>query len=170
MSLSCREVDNIFQSIVIQVQDPPQMLNASMAAFKPEDPTRMEWRYELRGFVRGLTVTGQLNGNVLQQTDRLFQQPKDGQTRPGRIHLFSIEVFAHAPGKKGRIFQFDVAAMNPMDAYVQLTKRLVYRTIPDVYQVEVFESALADREAAQQPARLFGEDELIFVTDNGQTK
>lgn len=167
MSLSNREVDNIFQSIVIQVDDPPKSLETSMAQFKPEDPTRMEWRFELRGFVRGLTVTGKLDDAVLGQTWWLFNhQPRESGERPGRDLMFSVDVHASEHSDSGCVFHFEVAAMNSMDAYVQLSKRLVYRTIPDVFHVDVFEGLFKDRYEGQETVRVFRKDELIFVNDD----
>lgn len=167
MSLSSTEVDNIFESIVLQVQDPALDLKASMEEFKPEDPTRMEWRFELRGFVRGLALLGKLDETAIARASRLMHQPISKPNRPGRDHQYSVDVHASGPDQPDRTFQFNVAAMNPMDAYVQLTKRLVYRTIPDVYRVDVFEDFLSERKTSQDPIRIFDKDELIFVKHDG---
>lgn len=167
MSLTSSEVDNIFESIEIQVQDPALDIKSSMEEFKPEDPTRMEWRFELRGFVRGLALMGKLDEAAVARASRLMHQPGSKPNRPGRDYQFSIDVHASGPDEPDRAFQFNVAAMNPMDAYVQLTKRLVYRTIPDVYRVDVFEDLLTERIADQEPIRTFERDELIFVKHDG---
>jgi hypothetical protein len=53
--------------------------------------------------------------------------------------------------------------MNPMDAYVQLTKRFVYRTIPDIQRVEVFHEKTSDRADQQTAAKRFNKDDLVFV-------
>ncbi len=53
---------------------------------------------------------------------------------------------------------------NPLDAYVQLTKRTAYKSIPDIKKVDVYAGFLSGRLSGEKPVRTFSSDELVFVT------
>jgi len=66
--------------------------------------------------------------------------------------------------EKDKIFSFDVMSMNPIDAYVQLTKRIAYKAIPDIEAVLVYAGLKLDRNNNSSPVLSFAKDELIIVT------
>jgi hypothetical protein len=66
--------------------------------------------------------------------------------------------------QKDKIFSFDVMSMNPVDAYVQLTKRIAYKAIPDIEAVLVYAGLKLDRNNNSSPVLSFAKDELIIVT------
>lgn len=55
-------------------------------------------------------------------------------------------------------------SMNPIDAYVQLTKRIAYKAIPDIEAVLVYAGLKLDRNNNSSPVLSFAKDELIIVT------
>lgn len=85
----------------------------------------LEWRYRLSGYLEGLAVSDQIdNGFIEPLVATLFSRAdvSDGD-RPGRARPFSIDIVT----EQRKTFSFDVPAMNPLDAYVQLTKRTAYK-------------------------------------------
>lgn len=167
MQLTGNDVDNIFDYLTatLEKSDATLCLLSSLEDLRPNDPSIMDWRYELRGFVRGLTFFGVIPSKELDYVQKsVFGQFVTGDKRPGREFKFSVDVYAKSLTDEERLFNFDVAASNSTDAYVQLTKRLVFRTIPDIFRVEVFDSFQDERGQNQKPARIFNKDELIFVT------
>ena len=55
-------------------------------------------------------------------------------------------------------------SMNPIDAYVQLTKRIAYKAIPGMEAVLVYTGLTLDRAVTSGPLQVFAKDELIYVT------
>lgn len=130
----------------------------------PSAPETLEWRYELRGVLDTLYATDQLSHTPHQDAIQiLFGQPSINQSRPGRKYLFSIDVLAKTPRGDAHRHDFNVAAMNALDAYAQLTKRMTYRCIIGVETVDVFDNRVEDRTPEQRPIRRFSTDDLIFV-------
>jgi hypothetical protein len=122
----------------------------------------LEWRYRLSGYLEGLAVSDQMdNGFIELLVATLFSRAdvSDGD-RPGRARPFSIDIVT----EQRKTFSFDVPAMNPLDAYVQLTKRTAYKSIPGIEVIKVFEGLLPDRTSGVQPLRTFHTGELIFTS------
>ena len=164
MIIGHEETEALFDTIRDDLCEPTENLLAIVESFRPLDPSLMDWRFELMGFVRGLLIGGLISSKAVKETrEVLFGPVKPNEQREGRDFHYSIDVHSRSVDGSERTIQFDVAAMNTMDAYVQLTKRLVYRTIPDVFKVDVFIDFLKNRTEIQNPARRFEKDELIFV-------
>lgn len=159
-----QDMENIFQEVHSGVRTPRPELTEAINHLRPSDPSLMDWRFELRGLVRGLTATETIGHSTLIKVEKgLFGLSDFDEKRPGRDFVFSVDVYGTSADGLARLLQFDVAAMNPMDAYVQLTKRLVYRTIPDIQGVEVFHEKTIDRTDQQVAAKCFNKEDLVFV-------
>tara|TARA_R110002167_G_scaffold204404_9_gene408535 strand:+ start:15364 stop:15867 length:504 start_codon:yes stop_codon:yes gene_type:complete len=118
------------------------------------------------GFIYGLaaakSMTHEDAGSILAEcvdaADELLRAKENQKDRPGRDHKYSVDV----TNQRGISFPFDVPAMNPSDAYFQLSKRTVYKSIPDIVHVSVFSGETEERLDGQLPEREFKKTELIF--------
>jgi len=166
MILNETDVNTIFRTAHSGLSNPS--LAEHIDALRPRHPDLMDWRFELRGALNALEAAGQATRSAsLDVQELLFGKPAPGK-RVGRDRRFSVEVNALTPQRDTRELCFDVAAMNATDAYVQLAKRLVYRAIPDVFEVRVYDGLDKDRRDNQPPARVFKRDDLIFVKADEQ--
>ena len=164
MIIDSEQTNQLFSFLTSDLSEPNGSTSKALETFRPLDPSLMDWRYELFGFVRGLRLGGLISPQAVTRTrNTLFGPVKAGEKREGRDYHYSVDVHSRGVNNQTRIIQFDVAAMNTFDAYVQLTKRLVYRTIPDVYSVKVYTEFVEARKDNQSAARIFEADELIFV-------
>ena len=166
MILTDTDVNAIFRMAHGGLSNPA--LAEHIDALRPRHPDLMDWRFELRGALNALEAAGQATRSAsLDVQELLFGKPTPGK-RAGRDRRFSVEVSALTPQRETRRLRFDVAAMNATDAYVQLAKRLVYRAIPDVFEVRVYDGPDKDRRDDHPPARTFQQDDLIFVKADEQ--
>lgn len=164
MIIDTQTMEDVFQEVHASIRRTRPDITEAINHLRPSDPSLMDWRYELRGLVRGLTATDAVGVSTLIEVEKALFGRSDFDThRPGRDFTFSVDVYGTSADGSARLLQFDVAAMNPMDAYVQLTKRLVYRTIPDIQRVEVFHQKTIDRTDQQVAAKRFNKEDLVFV-------
>ena len=121
------------------------------------------WRFKLDGFSKALLASGSVDHKLLNPvTDLIVEKlaaPKGEDKRPGRDYMFSVDVMTDG----SQVFKFDVAAMNPSDAYFQLTKRFAYKAIPDITSANIFVGSQEGREAGASPVKIFDAEELVFV-------
>lgn len=164
MIIDRQDMEDVFQEVHSGIRTPCSDLTEAVNDLRPSDPSLMDWRFELRGLVRGLAATEAVGHSTLIEVEKtLFGRSDFDAKRPGRDFAFSVDVYGTSADGSARLLQFDVAAMNPMDAYVQLTKRLVYRTIPDIQRVEVFHEKTNERTDQQMAAKRFNKEDLVFV-------
>lgn len=55
-------------------------------------------------------------------------------------------------------------SMNPLDAYVKLTKRIAYKAIPGIEAVLIYAGLKLERNESSSPLQTFTKDELVYVT------
>lgn len=122
----------------------------------------LEWRYRLRGFAEGLSASNLLDISVVENLgEALFMARSANQDeRPGRKYKYSVVITT----EQNKIFTFDVPSMNPIDAYVQLTKRIAYKAIPGITSVAVYSGLEAARLPSAIPLKTFEKNELVFVS------
>lgn len=155
-------LDIFFTDIQNNFINPTANQSDHLANLKPLDHEypMLDWRYRLIGFIEALLISGQYHIEHYEKlkfelfgNSAVFQEP-----RFGREHQFNLMVTSN----KGRIFDFDVAAQNAHDAYHQLSKRMAYRAIADISQVDVYSGKLSQR---YDDALLysFKETELIYI-------
>lgn len=162
MIIDNETMESAFDIVHSNIYRPSLALTDLINSLRPSDPSSMDWRFELRGLLLGLNATGAFQQSALYEVQKiLFGSVKTEFKRKGRDCLYSVDIVATSADCSPRLVQFDVAAMNPIDAYLQLTKRLVYRTIPDVRYVEVYYELLKNRTASQIPLRTFERDQLV---------
>ena len=121
----------------------------------------LEWRYRLRGYAEGLRATDLIESSDYENiVSTLFGNHAKAEQRPGRDFKYSVDILA----EKERRFTFDVPSMNPVDAYVQLTKRIAYKAVPGIISVLVYSGFEDERQPDSKPIRTFSHDELVFVS------
>ncbi len=126
----------------------------SIEAISPDLPAATE---SLRGIIEGLNISGTINTATYKTLCDLLQSGEsNATTRPGREHTFYVLVKT----EKGKEYDFNVAAVNPSDAYFQLTRRSSYKAIADIMGVEVFNGPGLRSDAP--PLKSFQRDELVF--------
>lgn len=162
MSLSQKQIDALFADIRESLGEDQTKAIVALDRICADSYESIEWRYELRGLLRGFEAAGILDAAALQDAlVTVFSKPAVNERRLGRERQFSLTV-STGYGFSMADFEFDVAAMNPTDAYVQLSKRLVYKSLQDVRVVAVFEGLIEDRQAGAKPIKTFEDSELIF--------
>ena len=162
MSLSQKQIDELFADIREALGEAQVNAIAALERISAESYESIEWRYELRGLLRGFEAAGILDAATLQDAlVRVFAKPAINERRVGRETQFSLTV-STGYGFSMADFEFDVAAMNPTDAYVQLSKRLAYKSLQDIRVVSVFDGLLDDRQPGAKPIKVFEDSELIF--------
>lgn len=121
-----------------------------------------EWKLKLDGFASALQITGVISSVQKAQVNEITGFAKealsDGE-RPDRTNKYSIDIETIGADK----YQFDVPATNPLDAYAQFTKRIAYRSIPDIIKVAVYTNFVQAREITQTAQRCFEKDDLIYA-------
>lgn len=162
MSLSQKQIDALFADIRESLGEGQANAIAALDRICAESYESIEWRYELRGLLRGFEAAGILDAATLQDAlITVFAKPAVNERRLGRERQFSLTA-STGYGFSMADFEFDVAAMNPTDAYVQLSKRLAYKSLQDVRVVSVFEGLIEDRQPGAKAVKTFEDSELIF--------
>lgn len=162
-NLTNSEIDRLFTSLKEKVLGDKEIVFKHLASIKPSysEGEILSWRYRLAGYLEGLCAcdmfsTEDLNHSIAQ----LFGKSHEERSiRPGRCTEYSIDIKT----ENSRVFSFDVPATNPFDAYFQLSKRVAYKSIPDIESVIVHSGFINDRDEAD-PLRTFNKDELVFVS------
>ncbi len=161
-TISINQLDNIFEIIKSGISRNVDLNTLRLNNLRPSahELNNVEWRYRLAGFAEGLCSTNILGRDTLNQLIlTLFGEGENPADRPSRRHKFSVDII----NKSGAVFSFNVPAVNPFDAYVQLTKRTAYKTIPDIETVSVYTALRSERQEDQTPVRVFNERDLIHV-------
>lgn len=158
-------IEAIFNSIVSSLKGQNKKAITVLNEIRPSQHEKdsLEWRLKLEGYIKGLQTTGTLSDEDHQIAySALYpdRQIHDGENdRPGRDHKYTVLIVTTLDNNHS----FDVAAMNPLDAYVQLTKRVAYKSIPDIVKVSVYEGFGIDATDAHVPVRQFDHSELIHT-------
>ena len=163
--MDTRQINDLFDGIALSASQTNDKLSAYLRSMKPEphDHESSIWRLKLESFLYTLNSLEVVTDIFLDQTvDVIWGKEKNhnGKGRLGRDHHYNANITT----ANGRTFWFDVPAMNPNDAYHQLTKRIAYRTIPDISGVNIYEGKLKDREVDAVPMMEIGARDLVFVT------
>ncbi|MFV9615245.1 MAG: hypothetical protein ACNYZG_04765 [Gammaproteobacteria bacterium] len=158
-------VDQIFARISSNISSEHNKVIHYLEDIKPKGQHQIEtiaWRYNLSGFVSCLSASDIIDEKTYTDTiETLFcKQASHNDKRPGRDFKYNVDIIT----EKDKIFSFDVMSMNPVDAYVQLTKRIAYKAIPGIEAVLVYAGLKVDRNNNSNPVQSFAKDELIFVT------
>jgi len=158
-----QKIDELFEDIKDRLGKSNTKTLAYLKNMRPSEGEleRFEWRYRLSGYLEGLCTTNQIDNGFIEQLvavlfSRAALSPKG---RPGRTHAFSVDITT----EQRKVFSFDVPSMNPLDAYVQLSKRTAYKAIPDIDTIKVYSGTKENRELDAQPLRMFQKEELIFI-------
>ena len=155
-------VDRFFEEVQDDLINPMTQQTDHILNLKPlpHEFSMLDWRYRLIGFVESLLINNQyaLEHYEKLKFDLFGPSALFQEKRLGRERQFNIQVTT----KDGRHFDFDVAAKNAHDAYHQLAKRLSYRAIPDVNQVDIFSGKLSQRHGSDL-LYSFKETELIHI-------
>ena len=158
-----QKIDDVFESIKERLGGSNTKALAYLKNMQPShgELERSEWRYRLSGYLEGLCTTDQIdNGFFEQLVSVLFSRSTPSiAERPGRAHAFSVDIAT----EQRKVFSFDVPSMNPLDAYVQLSKRTAYKSIPDIETIKVYAGTKKDRKLGAAPLRIFQEEEFIFI-------
>lgn len=122
----------------------------------------LEWRYRLEGYLHAMEANDAIDKKCRSEISQklIGISPVSKKRRPGRSFDYSIDIFAD----DGRKFSFNCPAENPTDAYFQVTKRVAYKSIPDINLVEVFQGQKTDRTPRAKPAKIFPKNDLIYVS------
>lgn len=163
-TLCAKQIEHIFQELRENISP---INNKALVGLENATPSQheyegLEWRYRLGGYTEGLCAGDILSINVYENiVAELFGQHSGNQSeRPGRKYKYSVDITT----EQKKTFTFDVPSMNPLDAYVQLTKRIAYKTIPGIDSVLVYAGLQSERKQNSKPLRTFENDELVFVT------
>lgn len=163
-TITLKVVDEIFDSIISSISSEHDKIIRHLEDIKPTEQHHIEtieWRYTLSGFITCLSAADIIPDEIFNETiNSLFcRGVSHNDKRPGRGYKYSVDIIA----EKDRIFSFDVMSMNPFDAYVQLTKRIAYKTVPGIEAVLVYAGLKLDRSDSSSPVQTFAKDELIYA-------
>ncbi len=162
--LSTQQVDDVFERLQNGLSN--EKAARHLVNVRPSDQYELEsmtWRYRLRGFIEGLTVAELIASPVKEYVNRIlfgYKGTTQEGARPGKKYKYSVDILT----EQANIFEFNVPAMNPYDAYYQLTKRIAYKSIPGIELVKVYSGFNSVRLPDSQPLKVFAKDELIYVT------
>lgn len=163
-TLDKKAIDTIFQDLSNNISPEYKKIIHSLDNIKPSrhESETQEWRYRLSGYIEALSSINILETGIYDKVIfTLFaDQINNGTKRPGRVYKYSVEVLTD----QNKIFNFDVPSMNPTDAYLQLTKRISYKSIPGIELVRVFSGVHSGRSVGAKPLKQFTKNELIYVT------
>lgn len=157
------KIDLLFSSLKHLIPQDAHKAILSLDNIHPNHNERegLEWRYRLRGYTEGLCAADVIESSDYEKVlSALFGSDSKAHKRPGREFKYSVDIHA----EQERRFSFDVPSMNPVDAYVQLTKRIAYKSIPGIISVLVYSGFEAERQQDSKPIRTFTHDELVFVS------
>lgn len=122
------------------------------------DPSNPEHVSRIRGIIEGLFIGGIIPESTRNTLVRLtYGDSELGYQRLGRDRAYVVQITT----EQGRSFDFEVAAINPSDAYFQLTKRSSYKSITDIMQAVVYEGTGLSTSYGD-PLKTFQKDELVF--------
>lgn len=163
-TLSAKQIEQIFQELKENISPihSKALVGLENATPSQHEYDGLEWRYRLGGYIEGLCAVDILSVSVYENiiAELFGQRSRDQGERPGRKYKYSVDITTEQNTK----FTFDVPSMNPIDAYVQLTKRIAYKTIPGIESVLVYAGLQSERQPASKPLITFENDELVFVT------
>lgn len=158
-------MEDVFLSVISSIKGRKKEVITKLNEIKPlsHKVESLEWRYRLDGYIKGLLAAGILDKEDYKKTyTRIYpdREINDSENeRPGRNHTFTVIIERSSKEK----YTFNVAAMNAVDAYVQLTKRVAYKAIPDIERVYVYDGLYIEQTAEQKLLRQFDSSELINV-------
>lgn len=162
--LNQNQIEKIFEELRDNIsQDHVKAING-LENIKPShhEYEGLEWRYRLGGYTEGLCAGNMLSTSVYESAiaDLFGERQKDHINRPGRSRKYSVDITT----EQNKRFTFDVASINPLDAYFQLTKRIAYKTIPGIVSVLVYAGFITERQPGSSPLRTFEKEDLVFVS------
>ena len=163
-TLDQNQIENIFQELRDNISPEHCKALIGLDNLKPShyEFGSLDWRYRLGGYAEALCACNILSNCIYESAvAKLFSQHSGGKAaRSGRKFKYSVDIKT----EQNMLFTFDVPAMNPLDAYVQLTKRIAYKTIPDIVSVLVYAGLHFERSHDALPLKSFEKSELIFVS------
>ena len=159
MELTLERVNRLFLDLIAH----SAIKSEAIEVLRPTVIETLEWRYELRGAIAAYTQMSQCPQWLCDEACSLLFPGENRAQRQGRDHAFSVDVLAMTPQGQVRQFEFNVAAMNPTDAYAALSKRMTYRFISGIERVDIFDNSLNERKEGQTARRTFNRDELIHT-------
>lgn len=165
-TITLKHVDEIFNEIVSAIPSEHHKIIDHLDNIKPKTSHQIEsieWRYILSGYIDCLYASEIIEKTTFNNAiEGLFcrQAANNAGKRPGRDHKYSVDIIT----EKNKIFSFDVMSMNPLDAYVKLTKRIAYKAIPGIEAVLIYAGLKLERNESSSPLQTFTKDELVYVT------
>ena len=163
-TLNLNDIEQIFKLAADSIDRSHLKRVTYLQDIKPlnHEVDNLTWRYRLEGYLHGMEANDAIDKNNKSKiTQKLLGiRPVDKQPRPGRTFNYSVDILTD----QGKKFSFDCPSMNPTDAYFQLTKRVAYKSIPDISLIEVFSGLKSERSELSKPAKVFPKTDLIYVT------
>lgn len=163
-TLNQNQIDDVFQKLKNNISSDHHKAILSLDDIRPpmHEIAGLEWRYRLSGYAEGLCAADILDSEIYEKiVSVLFgPRPKEQNNRPGRKYEYSVDIKT----ERNKVFSFDVPSINPFDAYVQLTKRIAYKTIPGIISVLVYAGFQSERLPTSTPLKSFSQDEFIYVS------
>lgn len=156
------EANRLFEEIALCLQHSAVPQKDYLLNLKPliVEYELEEWRYRLSGYLECLLTSEHMS---LPDYERfivaLFGTNKTRHSKPtSNVKAFNIKVLdkQHVP------FNYDVPAVNPLDAYYQLSKRIEYRTITDILRVEIYNGMHSGRGREEKPIHVYLRDMLMY--------
>lgn len=128
----------------------------------PQNLDNPNWRWEIKGFVCALRSQQLLSTDAQNEIDTaLFGEGKQRAKNRALSRHFSIDVYTLTPRLEARKHQYDIAALNPFDAYAKLAMSYEYNALTDVDVIQVFAERLRDRGSNQQPDQCFNRSSIV---------
>jgi hypothetical protein len=163
-ALDLDDIEHIFKLVADSIDNSHTKRITYLQDIKPmkHEADGLQWRYRLEGYLHGMEADDAIDETSKSKiTQKLLGiRPVDKKHRPGRSFHYSVDIYS----EDGRKFSFDCPSENPTDAYFQLTKRVAYKSIPDINLVEVFSGLKAKRKTGATPAKVFPKNDLIYVS------
>lgn len=160
-TLAPREIAELFQTLRFSLEGEQESLREKLAELQPKqyEVKDIIWRSRLLGFSECLCSVNIIHKTLLEQIrNTLFsKKPTTSDHRSNRTEPFYIDVNTGGD----QLFSFNVPAVNPNDAYAQLSRRVIYRSITKIQSVRVFAGRLEERNENDTPVRTYTQDELI---------
>jgi hypothetical protein len=163
-TLNLNDIEQIFKLAADSIDRSHLKRVTYLQDIKPlnHEVDNLTWRYRLEGYLHGMEANDAIDQkNKSKITQKLLGiRPVDKKPRPGRNFNYSINIFT----EQGKKFSFNCPSMNPTDAYFQLTKRVAYKSIPDICLIEVFSGNINQRDESSTPVKVFPKNDLIYVS------
>jgi hypothetical protein len=84
MIIDRQDMEDVFQEVHSGIRKPCPDLTEVLNNLRPSDPSLMDWRFELRGLVRGLAATETVGQSTLIEVEKgLFGRSDFDAKRPG---------------------------------------------------------------------------------------